>query len=193
MTELCCKDYIPPQKVAETPNVVEGLLAAANRIKGNSVQGMRWLAESKPLSELSVPQQKGFGQYQGRVVLMALAAELALKFAYEKDNPQESAPATHNLSKLFKKLKGHRQAKIQEHYEHLLSERELSPQEEWCETVSQVFKKCRDISMVWRFAVEEGKVPTKFVMRATYLELATRGVVEEIRQFEPCGTDHSAA
>ena len=150
------------------------------------------MAASKPLSKLNPTEQQGFGQYQGRVVLMALAAELALKFAYEKDNSKKSAPATHNLSKLFKKLKSDRQTNIQEHYEHLLSERGYDPPEEWCKTVSGVFQKCKDISMVWRFAVEQGKVPTKFVMRATCLELAARGVVAEIRALELHETNYSA-
>ena len=45
-----------------------------------------------------------FGRYQGRVILIAMAAELALKSLYEQRDGQKTAPHTHDLYKLFGRL-----------------------------------------------------------------------------------------
>ena len=143
------------------------------------------------LGNLCVGTQEEFGQYQGRVVLMALAVELSLKFAYEQDYACESAPPTHDLYKLFQKLKGSRKQAIKAKYECLFNEYEMSLMaqddsltEEWWKNIGDVLKKCKDTSVNWRFIEEKGRIPTAFVMRATCLGLAAKSVVEEIRAFQ---------
>lgn len=191
MLGSCCKKPAPGRKRPETPNAVEGLLTAADKI-GDGLSGeMRHLVFGGTLGNLCVGTQEEFGQYQGRVVLMALAVELSLKFAYEQDHPSESAPPTHDLYKLFQKLKDPRKQAIKANYECLFNEYERSLKaqgdslrEEWWKNIGEALKKCKDTSVNWRFIEERGRIPTKFVMRATCLGLAAKSVVEEIRAFQ---------
>ena len=195
MTTTCCKEPAPKRKRKETPNAVEGLLTAADKISDGLLSGMRYSAFKGSIGSLPDEEQKALGQYQGRVVLMALALELALKFAYEQDHPGDSAPRTHDLHRLFRKLKNHRKEAIRANYERLFDEfddelkkRGDIPPEEWWKNLGGALKKCKDTSVNWRFIEERGMIPTKFVMRATCLRLATESTVEEIRAFQQQGT-----
>ena len=191
MIAPCCKEPTSKRKRKQTPNAVEGLLTAADKISEGLPSGMRHSAFKGSLGTLPEGEQKAFGQYQGRVVLMALALELALKFAYEQDHLGESAPPTHDLYKLFQKLKDHRKQAIKENYEHLFDEyddklkkRGDIPPEEWWRNLLEALKKCRNTSVNWRFIEERGRIPTEFEMRATCLGLAAESTVEEIRAFQ---------
>ena len=192
MNAPCCKGPAPKpnRKRKETPNAVEGLLTAADNNSEGLLSGMRNSAFKGSIGSLSDEEQKAFGQYQGRVVLMALALELALKFAYEQDHLSDSAPPTHDLYTLLRKLKDHRKQAIRANYELLFDEydgelkkRGDIPPEEWWRNLGEALKKCRDTSVNWRFIEEKGRIPTKFVMRATCLRLATESTVQEIRAF----------
>ena len=57
---------------------------------------------------------------------MALAAELALKFACELDHPSKAAPVTH---------------------QELLTKQGSTPPAKWCETIFVAFKKCKNTSV----------------------------------------------
>ena len=192
MLGSCCKTSSPKRKRPETPRAVEGLLTAADKISVGLPSGMRHLVAGGCLGTLLVGTQQEFGQYQGRVVLIALAVELALKFAYEQDHANESAPATHDLRKLFEKLKAKRRQTIEANYEilfqeykHAQEEQNDNPPEEWWANIGKLLKKCKDASIDWRFIEEEGKIPTKFVMRATCLSLGAKSILEEIRTYQP--------
>ena len=193
MNTLCCKGPAqkPNRKRKQTPNAVEGLLTAADKISQGLPSGMRYSAFKGSISSLPNGDQKAFGQYQGRVVLMALALELALKFAYEQDHPGKSATPTHDLHRLYRKLKNHRKQAIKENYERLfedyddrLKKRGDTPPEGWWRNLGDVLKKCRDASVNWRFIEERGRIPTEFEMRATCLGLAAESTVAEIRAFQ---------
>lgn len=176
MPGSCSKKGKPKKKRKETPEAVRGLLRAADKARIGLSSEPRHLAANN-IDELPTCKVTEFGQYQGRVVLVALAAELALKFAYELHQPGKTATGTHDLNVLFTKLGKWRPA-IEDAYQELLKKREGSPPAEWCETASGVFKECHKAFDDWRYILEEGKIPTGFVMRATYLGLAAASVVE---------------
>ena len=194
MDAPCCKEPTPKpnRKRKQTPNAVEGLLTAADKISEDLPRGMRYSAFKGSIGSLPEGEQKAFGQYQGRVVLMALALELALKFAYEQDHLGESAPPTHDLHRLYRKLKNHRKQAIKKNYERLFDEydselkkRGDTPPEQWWKNLGEALKKCRDTSVNWRFIEERGRIPTEFEMRTTCLGLAAESAVAEIRAFQP--------
>ena len=56
------------------------------------------------------------GMYQSAQVLVGLAAELALKFAYEQENPNISAPNSHDLFDLYHNLSRERKCGIEFDY-----------------------------------------------------------------------------
>ena len=56
------------------------------------------------------------GMFQSAQVLAGLAAELALKLAYEHERPGVSAPDTHDLFSLYKRLTVERKAEIEADY-----------------------------------------------------------------------------
>ena len=110
--------------------------------------------------------------YQGRVVLVALAAELALKYLWETENAG-GAPGDHDLLKCFNRLLDHRKDEIRRKYERRVTD----PLEEEWRTVDQLFEICRNSFVDWRYIVEEGNYPN-YIMRATYLKEATLSVVD---------------
>ena len=106
---------------------------------------------------------------------MAFAAELALKFAYEQEHPSGPAPPIHDLQKLFGKLGQEKRQKIEVNYESLLKgykqqrSEECDQFEDWWETASQLFEKCKDTFVDWRYIEEKGQHPDPFIMRAALL------------------------
>ncbi len=167
-------------------------MTAAEKIEAGLPDRMRHVVAEKSLDKLPVDTQEEFGQYQGRVVLLALAVELALKFAYEQDHADESAPATHDLHKLFQKLNGGRKQSIEANYKPLFQEHkralkergESLPDQCWG-TIGKLLKRCKDASIDWRFIEEAGRLPTKFVMQATCLSLGAKSILEEIYKYQP--------
>ena len=171
------------KKRKETPEAVRGLLKAAEKARIGLSPEPRHLAANN-IDELPSDKAMEFGQYQGRVVLVALAAELALKFAYELHHPGKTATVTHDLNVLFTKLGKWRPA-IEDAYRELLKKQNGDPPAEWCETASGVFKECHKAFYDWRYILEEGKIPNGFVMRAAYLGLAATSVVEAACSLDP--------
>ena len=115
---------MPKRKQLGTMDVVSGLLKAASEI--DIPAETRILAQcqggSLPKDQLDLERM---GKYVGRVVLMSLAAELALKFAWENepDQGRESKVAKtakgksrHDLNDLFNQLTSCLQASIGEKY-----------------------------------------------------------------------------
>ena len=111
---------MPKRKRPESLDFVKGLLAAADVISkelGEEFHPRDHLNVKYDPANYTPHDRRKFGMYQGRVVLVALAAELALKFAWEREHPCKVAPGnTHNLCELFNKLSKHRKKEIRSKY-----------------------------------------------------------------------------
>ena len=156
------------RKVPETLDFVRGLLISADEISNSlseELEPRRVLAQKHTkIAILEPPDIQELGKYQGRVVLAALAAELALKFVWETEN-QGEATGGHDLQECFRRLSDDIKEKTRKEYQR----RVPNPLETTWATVDQVFKICRNAFVDWRYIVEEGKYPS-YIMRATYLK-----------------------
>ena len=96
---------MPNRKVTQTLDFVKGLLMSADEIDSalsGELEPRKVLAQGHAkIANLSSGQIQELGLYQGRVVLVALAAELALKYLWEMEN-SGGAPVGHDLLKCFK-------------------------------------------------------------------------------------------
>ncbi len=166
---------MPNRKVPQTLDFVEGLLISADEIDkalSGDLEPRKVLAhEHTNIAHFTSETIRELGQYQGRVVLVALAAELALKYVWEMENAG-GAPAGHDLLKCFSRLTKDRKEFIRGEYKRRVTD----PLEAEWKTVDQVFEICRDAFVDWRYIVEEGNYPN-YIMRATYLKEATLSVI----------------
>ena len=171
---------MPKTKVPETLDFIKGLLRSADEIDkplSEKFEPRQVLAlENTNIANFKPEQIQDLGKYQGRVVLVSLAAELALKFAWETEN-QGGAPVGHDLLKCFCLLSPPLKEKIRSEYER----RVTNPSGEEWKTADQVFKICRKAFEDWRYIVEEGIYP-KFIMRATHLKEATLSVIDVVNK-----------
>ena len=167
---------MPDRKVTQTLDFVKGLLISADEIDNALSGGLeprKVLAQGHTkIANLSSRQIEELGMYQGRVVWVALSAELALKYLWEMEN-SGGAPVGHDLRKCFNCLLDHHKDEIRRNYE----KRVPDPLEEDWRTVDQLFEICRDAFVDWRYIVEEGNYPN-YIMRATYLKEATLSVID---------------
>lgn len=170
------------RKVKQTPSLASGLLIAADKIGTELPTGQNSPRQTvlRDLANASPSGLRKLGRYQGRVVLAALAAELALKFLYEQRDGQNVALHTHNLHKLFDNLTKHDQHAIEFIYERRLGDQDRPPPAKWCRKAGGVFAQCRDVFADWRYIGEKGALPMSFEMRVTYLSLATKSVLEVV-------------
>ena len=170
---------MPNRKVTQTLDFVRGLLESADEIDralSGELEPRRVLAKKHTnIAKLDPGQIQDLGMYQGRVVLVALAAELALKYLWEAENAG-GAPVGHDLLKCFNRLLDHHKDEIRRNYERRVTD----PSEEEWRTVDQLFEICRDAFVDWRYIVEEGNYPN-YIMRATYLKKATLSVIDVAR------------
>ena len=163
------------RKRMETLDFVLGLLCSADEIAGklpNDFHPREQLHKKYDISGCTPDQIREFGMYQGRVVLVSLAAELALKFAWEQEHKDEVAETTHDLKQLFDHLSPHSQERIRSEYVPLGGQAVQG----W-KTVDQVFKTCRCAFENWRYIIEEDNFPN-FIMQATYLKHAALSVIK---------------
>ena len=171
---------MPKRKVPETLDFVEGLLISTDEIAktlNGELEPRRVLAQKHTeIANFDPEQIQELGKYQGRVVLVALAAELALKFAWETENTG-GAPGCHDLLKLYDCLSDNLKEKIRSEYQR----RVTNPFEKEWTTADQVFKICRKAFEDWRYIVEKGSYPN-YIMRATYLKEATLSVIHVVKQ-----------
>ena len=168
-----------PRKRKETLDFVEGLIRAADKIEGALEAASHprdTLHGNFDLDKKTPDEIQEMGKYQGRVVLMSLAAELALKFAWEAEHPGKTTGTNHDLQRWFQKLSCTLRKKVSGEY----CKRAFPPMDGW-RTASQAFKNCKDSSVGWRYIVEEGQ-GTQDKMQATYLKHATLSVVAAARE-----------
>ena len=57
--------------------------------------------------------------------------------------------------------------------------------EDWWETASQLFEKCKDTFVDWRYIEEKGQHPDPLIMRAALLGHAARSVVQAVCECPP--------
>ena len=166
------------RKRKETLDFVKGLIRAADRIDAALEAGSHpreTLRGNYDIANATPGEVQEMGKYQGRVVLISLAAELALKFAWEAEHPGKTTSSNHDLHFWFQLLTCTLRKKVESEY----CER-ATPCEDGWKTAAQAFEKCKDSSLEWRYIVEEGKGPQD-KMRATYLKHAALSVVAAAR------------
>ena len=160
------------RKIPEIFFLVEGMLEAADKVgTSNALQRTSSTGDVK-WSCLSNSRLKSIGRYQGRVVLIALAAELALKAAWEQEClGRPAAPTHHDLKKLFDCLKSDLKEEIRVEYKKHV----IHADPGWQDPGS-VFEKCKDSYKTWEYLGEEGPKPD-WIMEAKWLKEATLSVV----------------
>lgn len=165
-------------KIAETPDFVNGLLDSADAVaelrnlKGVSPRVLLTkLQDPQDVASLSPKERRELGIYQARVVLMVLAAELALKFLWER-HTGTPAKQNHRMHEVFKKLTPTLQAQIQSEY----NKGAKSPPPGW-KNADDIFELCNNASVQWRYLVETNNFPD-YEMQATYLKLLTRSILQ---------------
>ena len=171
------KKIVAKKKILQTPDFVKGLLESADLIGESLPHSPRWLAQGiahgKPkVANLDSEQRQDLGKYQGRVVLAGLAAELALKWLWERDNQPSSSKNCHDLLFLFNELSDDLKVEIRAAY----LQRACLCEPGW-ESADKVFKICKNAFVDWRYVVEEGGFKD-YVMHATYLNHATLSVLQ---------------
>lgn len=171
---------VSKRKVSQTLDFVKGLLISADEISNglsSEPEPRKVLAQGRTaIANFKPDQIQELGKYQGRVVLVALAAELTLKFAWETENEGE-ATSDHDLQKWFDCLSNDLKEKIRREYQNRVTG---PPEKEW-ETAGGVFKICRNAFVDWRYIVEEGNFPN-YIMRATYLKEATLSIIHVLNE-----------
>ena len=170
-------NILPRRKIPQTPDFVKGLLASSNLIGAALPDSPRWLAQrisggKSKIAKLDPEQRQELGEYQSRVVLAGLAAELALKWLWEKGNQSCSAKSCHDLSVLFNELSEEIKGKVRAGYL-----KRVCPSEQGWDSVDNVFKICKHAFVDWRYIVEKGGFKD-YIMHVTYLNHATRAVLE---------------
>ena len=176
---------MPKKKQKGTLDVVRGLIEAADEVK--FPQGTRIPSQCVGGHLPQDPKtRKEMGKYVGRVVLMSLAAELALKFAWENEPVEGRTGAVpsgangHDLDYLFRKICCLRD-EVKEGYVNLLGQNEEA-HDGW-ETADRVFEKSKDAFELYRYIVEQGREAGE-PMHATELGIATLSVIKAIEGLE---------
>ena len=157
------------KKITETPDFVKGLLKSADEISKSLDSGKmhpRVLLEKlrggeKKLACLSREERRELGKYQARVVLVVLAAELALKLLWEQDK-DKPADQNHKIDQLFNCLCPSLKCQIRNEYCKL-----AEPAPCGWDTPDEIFKRCKDASVQWRYLVEECNFPEYVMQRNT--------------------------
>ena len=166
---------MPKMKIKQTPDFIRGLLKSGDLVSGEMKDGefhpRESLTKQNDISPCPTERIREYGMYQGRVILVAFAAELALKWLWELEN-DEAAANKHPLHDWFGKLSPQHQQAIREEYRRQTD----APPKGW-ESADKVFKTCNRAFEHWRYIVEKDSFPT-YVMQATYLKYATLSVLE---------------
>ena len=120
-----------------------------------------------------------FGITQSAQILAGQAAELALKLAFEKENPGKVAPTMHQLDCLFRLLKSDSRQYVEADYSRRIQQHKHSPIKGW-QMVREVFHSRRDYPVLFRFLTEEGR--PSFVVQPQFLREAVCSVLALLGQ-----------
>ena len=171
---------MPKRKIEGTLDLAEGLLAVANMV---DTPGAREDAFSAMGDGGSLPddptKRRRLGNYQGRVVLASLAAELVLKYLWEHEpkNADSAFPrkgSGHRLNEIFRKLCRDRQKAIEADY------RKSTNTQTKCKTAEDAFGQYEKPFEEFRYMGEYPLYKEEF-MGATELIQATKSVIAVAR------------
>ena len=174
---------MPRRKIEGTLELAEGLLLVANMV---DAPGAREDALSAMGDGGSLPvaptQRRQLGKYQGRVILASLAAELVLKYAWEREpkNAGKSAPklgSGHQLKEMFGELCPDRRDAIEEEYCQRTSAHTK------CQTAEEAFGQYEKPFEEFRY-MGEYSLSKEEAMRATDLIQATKSVIAVVRAID---------
>ncbi len=107
-------------------------------------------------------------------LLTAHAAELALKLAYENENPDKTALQVHYLDELYGELATSRRLDIETEYSMRIGLHESTPIPGW-QSAEEVFSSGREYPVELRFLTEEGQSP--FEIHPNFLREAVCSVL----------------
>lgn len=171
---------MPKRKIEGTLELAEGLLLVANMVdapdaRDNALHAME--ADGGMPAKLN--DRRLLGKYQGRVVLVSLAAELALKYAWEREpnNADKSARKIgpgHQLKDMFGELSPDRKQAIEEEYC-----QRTNPHTK-CQTAEETFGQYKKPFVEFRY-MGECPLSGEEAMRATDLIHATKSVIAVAR------------
>ena len=152
-----------------TKDVVVGMLDSSARLDALAADKQREEAkefgrsmkehvdmDGKSYEVINISGGYSIGIMLSAQILAGQAAELALKFAYEAENPNQAAPKSHELSGLYERLSQDRKDKIEKDYAIRIQRRESLPSDGW-QTVEQVFRSGKDYPVHFRYLAEEGR------------------------------------
>ena len=171
---------MPKRKIEGTLELAEGLLLVANMVDAPGAREDAFSAMGDGGSLPADPiQRRELGKYLGRVVLASLAAELALKYAWEHQpiNADKAFPRNssgHQLNEIFKKLCNDRQKAIEAEY------RKKTNTQTKCITAEEAFGQYEKPFEEFRY-MGEYTLSREESMRATDLIQATRSVIAVAR------------
>lgn len=117
------------------------------------------------------------GALSSSFLLAAHAAELALKLAYEYENPQKTALSKHYLDKLYRELTTTRKLNIETEYTKRIGLHESTSIHGW-QSAEEVFSTGRDFPVLLRYLTEEGQPP--FGIHPNFLREAVCSVLGSI-------------
>ncbi len=181
------------RKLPITVDVVVGMLESSAQLDSNAAErrkieaadfgktrGFQRGRDGKTREMIDISGGISIGMTQSAQVIAGLAAELALKYVYEIENPTAVAPQTHKLyDKLYNKLPTNRRDNVEADYAVRIQRHQSEPEKCW-KTAQQVFKSANDYFEKWRYATEEDTVITYsqpiFLREAICSVLSTLGV-----------------
>ena len=122
------------------------------------------------------PNASSIGITLSAQIVAGQAAELALKYAIEFEDPDRSAPPTHRLDDLYGKLSSDRKDAIEQDYSKRKSCHTL-PRQGW-QPAGEVFGSARDYPVLFRYATEEGQA--SYEMQPVFLREAVCSVLASL-------------
>ena len=158
----------PKRKLPRTVSVVVGMLESSARLDGAAAErrkieaagfgkstGFQRDRDGKTREVVDISGGYSIGMTQSAQVIAGLAAELALKYAYETEHPTDVASPTHKLyDELYSKLSETRRGNVEADYAVRIQRHQSNPDEGW-KTAKQVFQSANDYFEKWRYATEE--------------------------------------
>ena len=180
----------PGRKQPITIEAIVGMLESSARLDGVAAKKrkdeagefgrpardqMNW--RGRPRETIDVTGGYSIGILISAQILAGQAAELALKYAYESENPRVSAPRGHELNASYERLSRDKKAQIEEDYALRVQRHENPPGKGW-ETTEQVFRSGKDYPVLFRYCTEEGHEP--FYAEPVFLREAVCSVLASI-------------
>ena len=139
---------------------------------------MGWHGKSYQVIDLPI-YSYSLGITLSAQILAGQAAELALKYAFEIDHSDRSAPPTHELGDLYSRLSQERKLTIEDDYSRR-KHRHDTPQICGWQSAQELFLSATHYPVLFRYATEEGQPPYEvhpiFLREAICSVLSTLGI-----------------